>query len=590
MIRISLNRKTSYLDLLFIFICLWTITSIGSQVQFYIFKFISSDSSNLYGSAFEEAITKMPTLNAYISSSYSLTNNFNYIPVLLVIISSLFFRSSVQIFLSCILSSILSLTVTDAIVLYTSDALTAKSMVECIIANAIGSSVIAMFLVFLYYIKYSLLRLNSINLPLRHVISYICYALTCLIMLTISYYVICLFYRPTNVNFSVSTSENLSGNYFLTSKINSSDNIKENKNREKFSILENPFEIKNELQVFGKIDEIKSNLKENQSYNLAITLLFNCIDSYHIKKPLSKSIQYDNVRSFSIKPSESMSIIRFDDKSGHAMSNDELVNMFSAERNEKGTYTLNKITDGKTIYFPSNSGAGFYIATPVIEYPKNYNKKIIKFTLSINGIDKEINIEAERLRTKNIDQQLKCEIVNMNNISPSVNIKENDAVLAGLLVKLEPSDIDEYYNPTIDSEGNNIEIKGGLIYNTIESVTKEELFKRYISNGYADGFILHSFDKLSLDGKNIESNKMDNIMFIGDDLYAYTSTDNNLVISGNAYLFYKNSLRQNKTLWEYSNDNTLIFSGIGVILLSILVWSLNKFISMLRRDEVINVL
>ncbi|PPC67337.1 hypothetical protein C1Y43_11240 [Pantoea sp. ICBG 828] len=226
----------------------------------------------------------------------------------------------------------------------------------------------------------------------------------------------------------------------------------------------------------------------------------------------------------------------------------------------------------------------------MIEYPKNYNKKIIKFTLSINGIDKEINIEAERLRTKNIDQQLKCEIVNMNNISPSVNIKENDAVLAGLLVKLEPSDIDEYYNPTIDSEGNNIEIKGGLIYNTIESVTKEELFKRYISNGYADGFILHSFDKLSLDGKNIESNKMDNIMFIGDDLYAYTSTDNNLVISGNAYLFYKNSLRQNKTLWEYSNDNTLIFSGIGVILLSILVWSLNKFISMLRRDEVINVL
>lgn len=53
---IDFKRKTFYLDFLFLFVCVWTLISSGSEVQYYLFKFIGSDSSTLYGSVFEDAI------------------------------------------------------------------------------------------------------------------------------------------------------------------------------------------------------------------------------------------------------------------------------------------------------------------------------------------------------------------------------------------------------------------------------------------------------------------------------------------------------------------------------------------------------
>ncbi|OTA19343.1 hypothetical protein Xbed_02385 [Xenorhabdus beddingii] len=587
MIRINLRRKTSYLDFCFIFLCIWTLTSVGSEAQYYLFKFISSDSSTLYGSAFEDAIAKIPTLNQYILKTYSLANNYNYVAVFFIVLSSLFFQSTVQIFVVCIISSVFMLTATDITFLLVNNALSIKSIVECIIANTIGSPIISTFVIFLFYIKRVFLNLNNVSIIFRHVASYICYILTCFVILTVSYYVICFFYRPTNVDFSVSTSQYFSGSYFIDKKNIQTDINKTNRNKEFFSMLGSPIKIKKEIQVYGDIGMIQSRFKKDESYKVRIYFLLNCFDGLNSNVSHSNPLIFNDVKNFTLKYSESFSTVHINDNSGYIKSTDEIVNMFSVNNNKKNGYNINKTNDGTLSYFPSDSEASLYITIPVVEYNKNQIKKNTNFTLFINGIQKTLNIETERLRSSKKNIPIECKIASLDSLNNQLDLKVNDAIYIGLLIKIEPDAKNEFYTP-INDDSSRIEIKGKLLHILSKDIMEHDLFSEYFKNGYISGILLHNFDKLSLNGKSIESNEMDNLMIMGSNIYASTSSNNNLVVAGKANLFYRNRLRENKTLWESSSDNTLILGGIGALFLSLLAWGIKKVISTLRKDENIN--
>lgn len=587
--KILSRKRTSHLDFLFIFFCVWTLISVGGEAQYYLFKFIGSDSATLYGSAFEDAIAKIPDLNKYILMSYSLHDNYNYIAAFLIVLTSLFFQSSLQIFFASIISSILTLTTTDIAHLFFSKTLTIQSAVECLIANFFGSPVISAFIIFLYCIKKNLLSLNNVNIKVRHLTSYISYILLCLFILIVSYYIICFFYRPTSINFSVSTSQDFSGNYFTTSERDDQRKTKKQEKKEEFSIFGKPVKIEKEVQLTGMITEINSKIKEDESYNITLSLFTNCPDDTIAKALPSESYNFRNVKSIKIKPSESMSMIRISDKNGYTKLTDEIVNLFSVKRNSNNAYDINKTNDGTAYYFPSHTDGGIYIATPTIDYEKNKNKKNSSFTLTINGITKKINIETERLRSSKLHSQLKCESVSINKLGENLIIKKSDAMIIGLFIKIEPNLKDEFYTPEISNDNSHFEIKGEILSLINKDVNKDNLLKNYFKNGYTGGIVLHSFDKLSINGKNIESNRMDNIIAIGDDIYTHTSLENNLVSTGKVSLFYRNRLRENKTLWEDSSDNTLVLGGAGALILSLLTLAIKMIISTLRKDENINI-
>ncbi len=584
------RRRSSYLDFCFIYLCVWTLLSVGGQAQYYIFKFIGSDSSTLYGSAFENAIAKIPSLNQQIIFSYSITDNYHYIAAFFIIVTSLFFRSSLQIFFASIISSVFSLTITDIAYLYSNDTLTSKAIIECFIANLIGSPVISSFVVFLFSIKNNLMQLNSINIKIRHLSSYFCYLMICITIVVSSYYVICFFYRPTSVNFNVSTSQEFSGNYIINNKKTISGEDKNQDGKIKFSILGKPAKIGSEVQLSGKIREVNANFREGESYNLTFSLLSNCLDSNVEKTLPSKSYTYKNVRAFSLKPSEDISIVWIGDKNGHIKLTDELVNMFSVKEDGKKGYIVNKTNDGTASYYPSDTDGAIYIATPVIDYSKNESRKIATFTININGGVRKINVETERPRSISKNKRFKCENLAINNLNDSLNLEKSEAMVIGLAIKIEPNYHNEFYPTEITDKTSHFEFKGELLSLINNNASKENLLKENFTDGYMDGIILHSFEKLSLNGKNIESNKMDNIIAIGDEIYSHTSLDNNLVSTGKVGLFYRNRLRENKTLWEDSSDNTLIIGGIGALILSLLTLAIKMMISTLRRDENINIL
>ncbi|HEI8945153.1 hypothetical protein [Citrobacter freundii] len=584
---VDFKRKTFYLDFLFLFVCVWTLISSGSEVQYYLFKFIGSDSSTLYGSVFEDAIARIPTFSQYIKGAYTVSGNFGFIAALLIVAASLFYQTSIQVFIVCVISSVFGLTVTDIIMYVVNDSLTTQSVTESIIANTLGSPIIASFVVFLFYIKKILFEAGSVNLGLRFVMSYIVYVLLCSLILLITYYVVCFFYRPTAVNFSVSTSEDFSGNYFITKKDKTTTKNDPEKQK-RFSLLGSPVKINESVRVYGDIKSIRSKNNENETFNLNILPLLNCVDGNSVNAASSRTLTYSNVKNLSIKSSEFISILLINDKTGHVKSTDELVNMFSVDKNDKNGFDVTKINDGTFSYYPSESNAGFYLATPVSEFTGNQTKKVVQYTLNIDGDEKIISIEVERLRSINKDKKIHCEVASFSSSEGNIKIKADESVYLGLLVKMEPEEKKEFYS--LFNEGNSkIIVDGKLLYIQAQKVSKKDLLGKYFVKGYLDGFVLHSFDKLSLDGRNVESNKMDNLMVMGDDIYANVSDGTNLVISGRADLFYKNRLRQNKTLWETSSDNTLILGGVGGLLVSLLLWVCNKIAATLRRNEVINI-
>lgn len=583
---IDFKRKTFYLDFLFLFVCVWTLISSGSEVQYYLFKFIGSDSSTLYGSVFEDAIARIPTFSQYIKGAYTVSGNFGFIAALLIVAVSLFYQNAIQVFIVCVISSVFGLTITDIIMFVFNDALTTQSVTESIIANTLGSPIIASFVVFLFCIKKILFGVVNVNLAFRFVMSYIVYVLLCSLILLVTYYVVCFFYRPTAVNFSVSTSEDFSGDYFITQKDKTSKKNDPEKQK-RFSLLGSPVEINESVRVYGDIKSIRSKTHKNETFNLKILPLLNCIDGKSVNAASSRSLTYSNVKNLSIKSSELNSILLINDKAGHVKSSDELVNMFSVKKNDRNDFDITKINDGAFSYYPSESNAGFYMATPVSKFTGDQAKKIVQYTLDIDGAEKIISVEVERLRSINKDKKMHCEVASFRDSGGDISIKADESVYLGLLVKMESEEEREFYS-LFNEDNSKIVVDGSLLYVQAQKVPRKDLLEKYFVEGYLDGFILHSFDKLSLNGENVESNKMDNLMVMGDDIYANVSDGTNLVISGRADLFYKNRLRQNKTLWESSSDNTLILGGLGGLLVSLLLWGTNKIFTTLRKNEVIN--
>ncbi|HDM8291156.1 TPA: hypothetical protein P0N70_003172 [Yersinia enterocolitica] len=586
---INFKRKTFYLDFLFLFICVWTLITSGAEVQNYLFKFIDSDSSTLYGSAFEEAIAKAQKLNEYIFSSYSILNGYSYLAALLIVSSSFFGRSSIQILLICTISSFFFLTITD-LAFYTSENLfTTDVIIQSIIANALGSPIIACYIIALFYIKKSIFNLVNINIIIRYAVSYFIYFSMCLTISILTYYIVSFFYRPTSVNFSVSASGDLSGNYFPPRNNIRIKNDDINIKNDSFSLLGKPTKIEEPIDIFGNIESIKSDMNQKETYSLSILPLLNCVDGFSINKQPHNSLVYNKINNFTIKPSEQMSNVSIVKQSGYIKTSDEIVNSFSIKKNKTEQYDITKINKGGFLsYYPSDSKAGFYIATPITEFENNHVKKTIKYEIFLDDVRKTITVDVKKLRSINKNNSIKCNIAIYQNNDDNITINADESVYVGLLVMLEKDSKDEFYS-FIKKDSNQINITGDLLYFNINNVSQNNLKANYIKDGYLSGFILHSFDTLSLDGKKTDSNLMDNIIAIGDDIYAYTAQNGSLIIHGKATVFYINRIRQNKTLWELSSESSIILTGLGGLLFSILCFGSSKIVRILRKNENINV-
>jgi hypothetical protein len=585
--NINFRTKSFYLDFFFLFVCVWTLLSVGSDIQYYLFKFIGSDSSTLYGSAFEDAVAKIPTLNGYLSGAYSITSNYNFLAAFFIVFCALFFQVAIHIFIVCIVSSVIALTTTDLVFYFFTNSLTLKTAVECIMANIIGSPFIAAFVIMLFYIKKKLFELSGMNNVLCFMATYVCYSLVSFMVLIVGYYTVCYFYRPTSINFSVSTSQQFSGDYFI---INKKSDINKKVVREKrtlFSLMGNPVEIKKGFEISGGVNSIRSHFNDDKSYKISLYPLLNCLDEHAINVRSYKPLIFKNVKKFHLKLSESLSMIRLNDNSGYVKSSNGIVNTFDVKNNKNNMYEITKVNKGTITYYPSDADGGFFIGNPVIEFSEGQVKRNINYEFNINGEEKVITLKSERLRSSNQDKPLVCKVSPFDFHEKNITIEAGESVYVGLLMKIEPESKDEYFS-IVNHSSNGIDISGGVLHFQASDVPQVKFLSDYVEDGYIDGFILHSFDKLSFDGKSVDSSKMDNLMVTGDDIYASISSGNNLVINGRASLFYKNNLRQNKTLWESSSDNTIILGGVGAILTAFLLWCLKKISSALTSNDNIN--
>ncbi len=582
-------RSVSFcFDFLFLFVSVWTLINSGSLAQYYIFKLLGSDSPSIYGSAFENGLARMPVINEFIFNTYSLYGNLNFLSALLIVFMALSFRTSIQIFFVSIVSSVVFITLMDTISLLIYKDFSIQSFFESLISNLVGSPVIASFIVFIFYVKVACINISNVSNVISNIAGYILYLLICLLIITISYYVICFFYRPTSVDFSVSTSSDFSGNYF-TSESTTKNTLKDGKiDNNSFSILGKPVSFKNEFYVIGKDGVINSAFKKGDNYSLKISVMVNCGNEK--AKPISnKSLSFDNVNSFTLSSPGGMFYSQIKDKDGYIKNNDKSVNMFDIEEKKHGQYTINKKNEGTIYYYPSEVGAKIIFSKPIINSSNDKNTQNVSFNMVINNKEKNINIDAGKLRYKNKNKPLECQIINLNKISNNESFNVDDATLVSILVEIHPEKNELFYSPGVHDKDSHFEINGSFLDITNRDVNKDKEFKQYFTNGYMKGFILYSFDKLSLNGKNVEVNKFDNLQVIGDKIYGRISESNTLVLSGNANLLYRNSQRENKTLWELSSENSILLGGFGAIFFALLAWASKTLIATIRKDEVINI-
>lgn len=530
----------------------------------------------------------MPAISDFIFSTYSLYGNLNFLSAFLIIFMAISFRTSIQIFFVSIISSVIFITLADVINLLIYSDFSTQNFFESLISNLVGSPVIAAFIVFIFYIKVTCENINNINNSISNITGYILYLLTCLLIVTISYYAICLFYRPTSVDFSVSTSSDFSGNYF-TSEPGKKTVLKDEKiDNDSFSILGKPVRFKNEFNIIGQDGVIKSVFKKGDTYNLKISAMTNCIDK-KIKTTPRKSLNFDNVTSFTLSSPNGMFYSQIKDEDGYIKNNDKTVNMFSVQDKKNGAYSINKKNDGAIYYYPSELGAEINFSKPVINTSFNENTQNISFNLIINNEEKKISIDAGQLLYKNKNKPLECQIINLNDISNNKSLKVDETMLVSILVEISPEKNDLFYSPGIHAKDSHFEINGSFLDITNRNVAQDKDLKQYFTNGYMKGFILYSFDTLSINGKKIETNKFDSIQVIGDKIYGHMSESNSMVLSGKANLFYRNGQRENKTLWELSSENSILLGGIGAIFVALLAWASKTIIATIRKDENINI-
>lgn len=579
---------TFCIDFLFLFACVWTLINAGSLAQYYIFKLLGSDSPSIYGSAFENGLARMPAINDFIFSTYSLYGNLNYLSAFLIIFMAISFRTSIQVFFVSIFSSVIFITFVDVINLLIHSDLSTKSFFESLISNLVGSPVIAAFIVFIFYIKVTCENINNINKSISNITGYILYLLTCIFIISISYYAICLFYRPTSVDFSVSTSGDFSGIYF-TSESETPPSLKDEKiDNNSFSILGKPVRFKNEFNVTGKDGVIKSAFKKGDTYNLKLSVMINCTDN-NIKPIPKNSLTFDNVNSFTLSSPNGMFYSQIKDEEGYIKNNDKTVNMFSIQDKKNGTYSINKKNDGTIYYYPSELGAKINLTKPAINPSADKNTENVSFNMKINNKEKKISIDAGQLRYKNKNKPLQCQVINLNDISNDESLKVDDAMLVSILIEISPEKNELFYSPGVHDKDSHFEINGYFLDITNKDVAKDTDLKQYFTNGYMKGFTLYSFDTLSINGKKIETNKFDNIQVVGDKIHGYMSESNSMILSGKASLFYRNEQRENKTLWELSSENPIILGGIATILVALLTWASKTIIATIRKDETINI-
>ncbi len=584
--KIILTKKILLIDFLFLFICTWTLITSGASFQKYAFNFINNNDSNIYDSSFNNSIAKFSNLNDFILSSFSLNENFNYIAAIFITLTALYFKSSKQIFFVSIISSTLALCTTDLFFFITSE-MTSKSLMECFIANALGSPLIAAYMVFIFHIRYTCISIENINIALKYIVSYLLYTLVILFTLIATYYSISFFYRPTTVSFSTSVSNDISGAYFLTKEQKRSIPNNTDIENNKFSILGNGINLNSTADIISNATEIKTNFNKNDTYRLTLNFLINCLTSGSIPNQ-SIPLVFDNVKSFSVGISEPVSLIKINDKHGYVKITDELVNMFSIKKTSNGSYVINKKNDGTLYYYPSEEDGEIYLASSGIQYDKGQLAKNNTIQFNINGITKIVNIKTQKPHNNIASEVMACSNININPNNTKQSFTQDNALLYGISIKIKHMGNTGFYSPFPDNDSSKFYLKGNFTDISIKNIKESDLSK-YYTNGYLDGFLLYHFDKLSLNSKNIETNKMDNSLVMGDDIYAHISQDASLVLSGKADLFYRNRLRENKTSWELSSDNTVILAAIVTVFFVFSAWVGRLFILTLKKNKEINV-
>ncbi|HII0416288.1 TPA: hypothetical protein ACYX8M_000063 [Klebsiella pneumoniae] len=574
--KIKLEKIISLLDFLFISLCIWVLLIAGTNIQFYIFKLINSDSNSVYGSVFENAIAKFGNLKYFISYSLSFSDNAVLFAALFIALSSIFFKRSMQIFIYTIISSVIFISIFDCLYQYLYNNLTTQSLLENITANLLGSPIIAAYVVLLYYIKSTVLKIAGINIAIRHIASYFAYTALSLMIIVMTYYVICFFYRPTSMNFMVTTQGEMSGDYFP-------DQDAAKKKKDNFSFFTTPIILNKNFKLLGTIDNIELFSDDHEKTNLQIKFYENCTT-------IPKNINYDSntltlesVNKFKLQPTGDYSIVEFDDTKGLVKQDDDLVNIFRATLQKNKNFDFQKVTNGAVVYYPSKEGGAIFINSTLL--PKK--SELISdnhYNIHINGTNNPI-----RISRANINHGLvyTCEELDPTRIINSKTYISDKLFNFGVLINIKPQENNYFF-----MDGNNNELslilKGEALHTYGKNIKADSFTRDFFKDGYMSGFILHNINKLIINEKMVETTIHDSILVMGKDIYANVSNDHNIVIRGSASTFYKNNIRLNRTLWEYASENTLFLSGIGTILFALLAWTSRKLISIIRKNEIIN--
>ncbi|MBD0902430.1 hypothetical protein HA444_07345 [Klebsiella grimontii] len=566
------------LDFLLIFICIWMLLTAGSNLQLYLFKLINSDNNSIYGSVFENAVAQTNSLPQFAISALTPSENYNLFAAFLIALSSIPFKSSIQIFISTILTSVLFITATDILFLYTNNSLTAQLCFESITANIFGAPIIAAYVVFLYYVKATLLKITSISFALRNIASYITYIATSLIVLVTTYYVVCFFYRPTVVNFTVSTQSILSGDYF-PNEHNKKGEIKEN-----FSFFSKPVSLDRDFKAVGKIDKVELSTKNQIHQTIQLKFYANCANLPKNINYESNTLSLNDPSSLKIFPAGDISFAEFNDSKGMVKQNDASVNIFHVSQEKDESYNFQKVSNGELIYYPSKDGGEIFITSALLPTKNKVDKK---YTIEINGVKTNIEFISKGISYSAMKKKISCEEIPTSTILNEKKYINNNLINFGVLVKITPKKDDFFY---IDDNLNkeNISIKGEALHTYGQHIKKDAMISTYFTSGYMKGFILRNMNKLTINNDNIEVNSFDNILVMGKDIYGNISNNDNIVIQGTSNVFYKNSIRVNKTLWEYSSDNTFILGGIGTILIGLCTWIARRITTIIRKNDKIN--
>ncbi|WP_159281756.1 hypothetical protein [Rahnella variigena] len=309
-------------------LAVFCLLSASSNLQFYIFALFNSTEPTLYGSAFNNKIIEFGKISEWVTRSFLIQNVINALVISFFITIP---KKTKDIFFTSTISALIIISITDSICLALTNQWSLSLTSESLISNAVGSPFIGGFVVFLYKIIENIKSESTQSAKFETIAS-------CLVLLTLSilttalnYYVMCFFYRPTSINFTINAGNFPVGNYFK------SDN--ESKGKPNFSFLgSEPVQLGKELLIIGKFEEITTSNEKNNTYDISIGAYQGCRGTEDAKKILKSKdlIIIKNVKTFKFtRPYTGFFLSIYNDDLGNSIkANDGIASGFRIAHSE----------------------------------------------------------------------------------------------------------------------------------------------------------------------------------------------------------------------------------------------------------------